>query len=682
MPRADLLALSFDDLAALTNRGTVKRVQREVEAQECTCDLTETPAGDVTARWSDGVECLLPGGATLREGRCSCTAPGLCRHLVRTVFAYQRQQPSPAATPAVEGETSNNPPAAPGSASAAPWDPGAISDAELARHFRPAALTWLREHLEVGMLVELVRSSKPSARFVLQGGCLVRFLVPGDPRYTLCDCAEPAPCSHVAFAVWAFRLLDPQRVSGFVVTGEKRLDLPAGLLDDIETVMRELLDHGVSGAPAAWMSRLARLESTCREANFAWPAETIADLIEQQERYAAHDALFAPEHVAELVGELLARCDALRNNTGAIPALLIRGCRSDERTALGSARFIGLGCGVRLGRRGATLTAYLQDSDSGTVAGVTKEFADPSEDSGQPSRSFGELAQGSAVTGSSFAALGAGQLLMRGGRRTAGYRLLPKRSGASVQPQTFAWESLRQPVLVEDFQELAARLEALPPSALRPRRLAEDFHVCPLARGENARFDLATQTVQATLIDSRGQKADLVHPFTARGQAGTEALLALLSQRPKDLRFISGPVRRSARGLVFHPVCLVYQGGERRLALQPWIERQAAASQGAPLAPAPRKPEPLGDYMTQLQAALGELLVLGLARVDDQTARRWQDLRRLGESVGLVGLAGKAARLADAIEKKQHTARWDSQPAAAAAAELAVLARLAEDLSA
>src|SRR5215469_11201023 len=91
MPRTDLLALSLDDLAALTNRGTVKRAQREIDTNECSGDIAETPEGDVTVKWSDGVECRIAAGAVLSDGRCSCAAVGLCRHLIRTVLAYQQQ---------------------------------------------------------------------------------------------------------------------------------------------------------------------------------------------------------------------------------------------------------------------------------------------------------------------------------------------------------------------------------------------------------------------------------------------------------------------------------------------------------------------------------------------------------------------------------------------------------------
>src|SRR5262249_18024257 len=319
-------------------------------------------------------------------------------------------------------------------------------------------------------------------------------------------------------------------------------------------------EYGISGAPPTWASRLTRLEEACRKANLVWPAEVVAELAEQQERYAAHDARFGPDRVADLVGELLIRCDAIRNDTGALPQLLIRGSRSDQPMLLGAARFIGLGCGARPGRRSVELTAYLQDSDSGSVVAVSRGFAEPEPDA-EP-KPFGDLAQAPAVKRTSFASLGVGQLLIRGGKRTTSFHLLPGRAEASVQPQAFAWENLRPPALVEDFAELDGRLSALPPASLRPRRVAEDFHVCPVAGVEATRFDGPTQTVQATLLDAGGRRVLLAHPFTSRGQDGAEALLALLGSAPDKLRFVSGPVRRGPTGLVIHPVCLVWQEGK------------------------------------------------------------------------------------------------------------------------
>jgi hypothetical protein len=666
MSRADLLALSLDDLAALTNRGTVKRAQREVETNECTCELAESPEGDVMAKWSDGIECRIPAGVVLREGRCSCAAVGLCRHLIRTVLAYQ--QHTARQTP--------DQPAAPMEA----WDPGAIPDEELAKHYRSAAFTKIREQFQQGLLVELVRSSKPSARFHLQA-CLVRFLVPGDIRYTHCDCAEPTPCSHVPLAVWAFRSLEPDRSAGILATGERAPAVPAALLDELESAVLDFCGHGVSGAASVWFSRLSRLEESCREADLVWPATILAELGEQQKRYAEHDALFAPERMADLIGELLTRLDAIRHDTGALPQLLIRGTRADRPVSLGSARFIGVGCGVRLKKRSVELTAYLQASDSGSMVAVCKEFADDPDPAKTP-RTFGELAQASAAKGSSFATLGAGQLLIRGGKRTANYHLIPGRSDASVQPQAFAWEGLRPPVLVEEFAELDARLSALPPASLRPRRVAEDFHVCTVAGVEAVQFHGATQTVQAVLLDARGQRALLVHPYTSRGQVGAEALLARLSDPSKELRFVSGPVQRGAGGLLIQPVCLVWQDGANRIALQPWIEqRPGATATDSQVSATTRASDPLADYLVNVQAGLSELLVLGLRRSDPLVARRWHELQRQGEAVGFTRLASCLAPLAEALEQKSHTLHWDWRSAGQPLLQVAVLLRMAGDLT-
>jgi hypothetical protein len=665
VPRADLLALTLDDLAALTNRGTVKRAQREVEDNEATAELAEAADGSVTAKWSDGVECRLPAGVVLRDSHCTCAAAGLCRHLVRTVLAYQKQSPRPADAPATPaGE---------------PWDPGAFTDDDLAAHFRPAVLARLRAKFQEGTLVELVRSGKPSARFHLEA-CVLRFLVPGDVRYTHCDCADAAPCGHVPLAVWAFRLLQPDRAAGIVAAGEKAPPAPAGLLDELEAAALDLTEYGVSGAAPTWADRLTRLEEACRKANLVWPAEIVAELAQQQERYAAHDARFGPDRVADLVGELLVRCDAIRADTGALPQLLIRGSRSDQPMLLGAARFIGLGCGVRPGRRSVELTAYLQDSDSGSVVAVSKDFAEPEAEEEQ--KPFADLAQAPAVKRTPFAALGAGQLLIRGGKRTTSFHLLPGRAEASVQPQAFAWENLRPPALVEDFAELDGRLSALPPASLRPRRVAEDFHVCPVAGVEGARFDGPTQTVRAILLDAGGRRVTLVHAFTSRGQDGAEALLAMLGSSPDGLRFVSGPVRRGPTGLVVHPVCLVWQDGKGRTALQPWVDRNRTAG-GGDEAPHPATvTEPLGEYLRRLQEGLGELFVVGLQRADAALARRWQELQRQGESVGLARMAGAVTALAAALEKKSHVVRWDWQAAGRAVLRLAALVRLAQDLAA
>jgi len=663
--RSDLLALTTDDLAALTNRGTVKRAQRELDEAEVTGTATEAASGDVTATWSDGAACTIPAGVALAHGSCSCAAVGLCRHLIRTVLAYQRTHstPLPAALPPT-----------------APWNPGDIPDDELAKHYRPQAFARVKGVFNQGILAEVVRSTKPTARFY-QPACVVRFLVPDDPRYAHCDCADPAPCQHVPLAVWAFRQLAPDVPAGIVSTGGKAAPVAPAILDEIEAVLSEFAEVGLSGATKAWADRLTRLEGRCRKAGLVWPAEVVADLVEQYQRYSTHDSLFAPDRVPELVGELLARRDAITHDTGQFPQPLIRGTGNDSTGSLGKCRLIGLGCGVIVGRRGVELVAYLQDADTGAVAVLSKEYADPVPGAAAEPRSFAALGQNTAVKSMTFADLGRGQLLTEGGRRTAGLRLQIGRSHATVQPQSFVWESLKAPTLVEDFAEVSARLAGLPPSALRPRRAAEDFYVLPVAKVDSVGFDVPSQTTVATLHDARGEAVLLSHPFTSRGQSGTEVLLAKLHDAESVLKFVAGSVRQTAHGLSIHPTCCVFETNGTRTALQPWVD-EFAASIPLPneVGATPTALPPLADAARLLHAALEDVFALGLRRADPMTAKRWQEVQRVAESVGLTRIGAKAATVAVALEQKAHVLRWDAKPTAAVVLELAVLVRLARDV--
>jgi hypothetical protein len=514
----------------------------------------------------------------------------------------------------------------------------------------------------------------------------VRFLVPGDPRYTRCDCAA-SPCPHAVLAVWAFRQLPPAQKAAILSTGRRPAPAPTELLDRVEAALADFCEHGVSGAGSGYPGRLGRVEQACLAEDLVWPAEMLGELAREQERYEDHDSLFAPDNVRELVGELLVRADALRHDTTALPPLLIRGTSADRATVLGKSAFVGLGCGVRLRRGRTELAAYFQDSRSGSMAAIVREFADTEDDPARPLPPFAEMAGAVALRGiasATFAALGGSKLLINGGTRSARGHLSVRQgrgtADASVGDQDFAWEQLRAPVLAEDFAELADRLGALPPSSLRPRRVAEDFHVCAVAAVEGAGFDSATQTVGAVLCDGAGGKAGLAFPFTSRGRPGAEALLARLGSGGASLRFVAGPVRRVPGGLVFEPVALVFEEKGKRVLLQPWVEssaggRGAGAAGARTAAPA----DPVAECRGQVQAALEDLLVLGLRRADGE-AGRWHDLGLRAESTGLARLAVPLRRLADELEKKAHTLRWDPRPAVRLVLQLTAVLRLAQDL--
>jgi hypothetical protein len=568
MARPDLLALTTDDLVLLANRGIVKRAQQEIARGDLTYSLVEDARGSVAVDWSDGVECRLPAGKALGDAHCSCLATTLCRHVVRSVLVYQQEAtPTHAAAEATVVSAAARP-----TALTPPWDPGAIDDGALAAGVSRATMTRARRLFEAGHVVELVRSSKPSARLHTVP-CSVRFLVPGDLRYTHCDCAEPAPCSHVPVAVWAFRLLPCEQAAGIVSTRQEAAVIPTGLLDEMETAIRTLAGTGIAGAPSPLIDRLRRIETLCRQEGLVWPAEILADLAGQHAAYATHDARFSPPRVAELVGELLVRSDAIRSDTGAAPGLFVRGSHADEVTAMGAARLVGLGCGARPWRGGVALAAYLQDTAAGHVVTIARDFNDPAPDSNEAPKAFWQLAHTPVVKGAPLAAVGRGQLLVKGGKRSPGGQYYPGQSPVTVNPQAYAWESLPAPVLVEDFAELGAKLASLPPATLRPRRAAESLYICRIAQIEAGGFVPMEQAVHAVLVDAAGNRAGLVHPYLSRGRDGTEALLGLLGRRPEAC-----PLRRGPR----EPGCGRARDQPARACVRRWREADDAPTLGRP----------------------------------------------------------------------------------------------------
>ncbi|MFO0880085.1 MAG: SWIM zinc finger family protein [Gemmataceae bacterium] len=658
MSRPDLLALSHDDLAALSTRGKVKEALRDLDAGDITGELSERPDGTLHVRWNDGRWSELPPKGALRAGRCACGAVEPCKHLVRLVLLYQRQRGT---ATAVMG----------------PWDPGEISDAELRQYYRPATLARLRRQFDAGILAELVRGTRPVAHLQVPH-CRVRFLVPGDVRFTQCGCAGAAPCEHVALAVWAFRALPADRPSGIISAGAEAPPVPADLLDEMEAVAHDWVGHGVAGVGQGGADRLARLVPRCEASDLIWPAEILRAVQQQWQAHADQDARFEPVAMVALLGELVVRLDAIRTAPPGLPQRLVRGTTADRDVKVGFGEYLGLGCEARPGRQSTTLAVYFFDPDSLGVVAFTRVLLRAE------GRSVAQLGQQTALQGLSFHALGRSLLQVQGGRRSAARELIPGRSPCTVREQDrLAWEEVPPPVGSDDFAELESRLDALPPSALRPRRLSEDVHVLTVAETRAAGFDAARQTVTAQLVDRAGRVVLLEHPYTTIGQGGAEALLGALAAPGARLRWVSGRVRRTARGLVVEPFGVVLeQAGQRRL-VQPWID----------LAPVPtgRHPvvvqetsagqDPLRDYLAELEERLGDLVVAGLGRADDQLAQQWRALGQRGAELGFARFVQTIEALTRLIEQRVHTVRWDPGPARRSLLRLLGLVRLARDLA-
>ena len=636
--RKDLLVLSDEDLAALSNRGHVKRAHREVDSGDLPVDLEEVD-GRLCARWSDGVEVTIPAQGALTESLCTCPATTLCRHVIRTVLYYQatRQYQAPSTG----------------------WDPGAISDAVLVETFGEVRLKKARQSFRKGLLLELVRGVKPVAYF--HGyGITVRFLVEGDPRHVILDGGGTLADRAVAAAVWAFRKLPAAQASGYVYSGDVPVEVSKSLIDQLHGLLQELLADGVAGCSPHFPADLHGLEKQLRRSAWLWPAEHLHDIHLQMERYREHDNLFEPANLVSLIGHANLRCQALLHDTGMVPAALILGTHENRTSELKSARLVGLGSMVQRHRRHIVIQAYVQNIHAGSVLVIERKYPF-SDDGEQPD--YNRLGSIVVFKGHSLAKIAAGQILLACGKCTAQASLKPGRQ-ASVNPQNFQWESLGESLRVDDFQELAERLAATPPAFLRPVNAAENFFVLRVHAVSDVAFDAAGQTLTAWLQDQNDGAIRLQHVYVESASAGFEALSHLLETNPEGIRFVSGHVQVSAGGLVLAPAAVVWEKNGERGMLQPWLHGEAVRSEAAPDSPHRQEPsqwdDPLLLWLNECEATLAETVVVGMRSADTVLAARWRRLMENASSIGVVHMLEPVRAVSEVLEKKFHDRNWQA----------------------
>jgi hypothetical protein len=662
--RQDLLNLTIDDLITLSNRGLVKRAQQESTAPDLVGTIQEDEAGNVQVDWSDEIRCVLPAATTLSQSQCSCPATSLCRHLLRSVLLYQSKSNSMDNNKGPELESPSD----------AEWNPGTIADETLSEYYSKSELAKLRSQFDLGQVIRVSCGIKPTAH--LHSCALnLRFLVPHDLRYTHCDCDEVAPCRHVPLAIWAFRQLASDQTQALITTETETIAPPIDLLDDLDLHLRELATVGIVGMTQPLRDRFSRLEGRCRSTDLVWIAEILLDLQQACDHYQQHDAQFDGEQVLQYISELWIRSDALRNHAlvkNPVPQLFIRGSSQDQTVAIGSARLVGLGCGITVRSSGVTLTAYLQDVDSGTLVALPKSFANPAAD--QLPDPFYQLAHHSVGKRMQLGAIGAGQILMKGGKRSPSGHLIPGRGPMSLNPQSYQWEKLRSPLRIDSFTELTHHLQQLPPPQLRPRRITEQLQVLSIAEVRSVEFDASTQTVRSIVADSCGMTATLIHPYFHRGRFGVERLLTQLQQ--SELKFVSAQVAMSNRGLILSPIALVFQSGDSRSILQPWISDPHSNPNipqvsNTPLTPSPQNA--LTAYRQDLSLVLQDLWLVGLDRADTHHLQQCQRLVQQGRAIGFHQLLVPIIQLTDALAQKFQTLQWEAHVAQECLAIVTVL---------
>ncbi|SDF34344.1 hypothetical protein SAMN05216553_101177 [Lentzea fradiae] len=490
------MALTPDALAALANRGLVKRAVKELDAG--TVPALETDAaGAVQGKFPDGTTTTLPPGTALDAAKCSCGATGVCRHRIAVVLAYQRTQE--AAAPAEL------------------WSPGTVTDEDLAALMGERTLRRARRVLQAGYRAKVRRPNgeDQTAQAELPT-CTVTFLVPGDLTYVHTDAVGKDEAT--ALAVWAFREADAQGsdtvdVGGSVSTA---VDL-AAVGDLLDQLLLDGAAHASEVLDVAWQ----RLHRDLIAQRLHWPAAVITDLLGQLSAYRDRGAGYEAERFAELLTELHARITA----TG--PRAEVLGPDEPAETPLRRVRLTALGARLR-----TTTTADVYYA-SGDVVLVQRDTA---------LRTVQRLAAANVVSES--ATRSASRVVALKTSRVA---------KTSVTPVGTAWDHLPQTLVVDDYDATAAQLAELPPRQVRARVEAELVRAVRVTEVSALAYDPAAQRLTATLHGPTGGTAVLEADHRSAAPHSLDALAAALRAEPA---VVTGSVRRRRGTLVVDPIAV------------------------------------------------------------------------------------------------------------------------------
>ncbi|MFD9702904.1 hypothetical protein [Lentzea sp. NPDC059081] len=496
MTRSDLLALTPDALAALANRGLVKRAVKELDAGVVPA-LEADAAGAVQAEFPDGTTTTLPPGVALDAAGCSCGASGVCRHRIAVVLAYQRTQES--------------------SGPAELWSPGVVTDDDLVALMGERTLRRVRRVFQAGYRAKLRRPTEQDQTAQAElPTCTVTFLVPGDLSYVHTDAVNKDEAT--ALAIWAFREADAQGTDTVDVGGSPTT---ATDLSAVADLLDQLLLDGATNASEVLDVAWQRLHRDLTAQRLHWPAAVITDVLAQLAAYRRRGADYEAERFAALLTELHARITA----TG--PRAEVLGPDEPAETPLRRVRLTALGARVRTE---TTADVYFA---SGDVVLVQR---------GTPLRTGRSLAASNVVSES--AARSASRVVSLKTSRVA---------KTSITPVGTAWDHLPRALVVDDYEATAAHLAELPPRQVRARVEAELVRVVRVAEVSDLVYDPAAQRLTATLHGPAGGTCLLEATHRAVAPGSLDALAAALRADPTT---ITGSVRRHRGALVVDPLAV------------------------------------------------------------------------------------------------------------------------------
>lgn len=560
--REDLLALDSGILAAMANRGLVKRAQKDLESGAG--PRVEVAAGLVRGVFPDGVETRFPAGAGLDASLCTCAAPGVCRHRICLVLAYQQ----------ANGEGKEVRESGTAAAEVAEWSPGDIDDEALTALVGARSLAAARRVFDRGYSARVHRvgvrdvageqaeQGEPTAPWVELPACTVRFPLPGNPAHVITDVAVARRGEVIALAVWAFRAVDAsgsrETQVRIEVGGLGGSDIPRAFAEALDLTVDLIVDGGANADPVLDVT-LRRIQHGLAAASLHWPAAALGELGDQIEAYRLRNTDYQHTTFARSIAELHARHRVLGRT--AVPTADVLGTGEAESVPLRRTRLTALGARVRGTDSQRTVEVYFAQPQAGLALVLKRRWKLDPADAADPASLTGHVLSARRLLGTTLGALATANLVSETATRSPSRALTVSSSRiapTSVLPLGAAWTELPVPILVGDFRQFAASLRELPPAFLRPRTEAEAVHVLHVAEVAEIGYDPADQCLRAEVLDEHGAHATLAATYNPVCPGALDALAEALSTGPCQ---ISGTLSVAHGRLAIDPIAVRSDAG-------------------------------------------------------------------------------------------------------------------------
>lgn len=637
--RDDLLALTPDAVAALTNAGLAKRAVRDLAAGRVPA-MRETDDGTVIATFDDDQVARLPRGLPLRLATCTCPSTATCRHRVTAALAYRGW---------LEGRRAED---GPGSAVAEPSpSPAAIPDEALRAACGAHALAEAASAIRgKEVVVELVEGPPPGARLPT---ATVRFFVPGQVAHAGCDCRQGGSCVHVVLAVWAFRRAEEEgRGPAATVTlasGPARAAAgDADALAAARALARWIVVEGVATLPdAASSRRFAAARDALRRARAVWVEHALDEVARHVGHHRERSARYRAADVVQALVEIEGRARAATGSV-ALPAAFVLGRADAEETDLDHLQLVAVGSRVDAHGADRDATVFLAEPGSGTVLVAARTWQ------GLAGTTGADLAGRSFLARAPLGVVARGGLVSRRARRHPD-RGLSVTSGAgntSVMAVEADWASLPEPLLVPSVARLRRAMIDRPPRMLRPRLRAEDLHVVAISAIVSLAHDPGDQVTSAIALDAEGEPYTIERAHRAVTPAALDALAFALSGFAGAPRYVTGEVRLGPRGIVVDPMHVV---ADRVVVLD------LELAQGHPALPIERRPRAgRAGLLERARGVLDASVHHGLRATTAEAIARWSSL---GSELAAAG-HGETGRRIDELASATAATRDEGSPAA------------------